>query len=310
MSHLRIHLFGKFSAQCDDAALGGLDACKVQELFSYLLIHRDRPHSREALAALLWGDTFTAKSKKYLRQALWQLQGVLGAVGAPEAGVLAVEHDWVQLNSGAGVWLDVAVLERASAAAQAGAAGEPGEAAVELLRSAAEVYRGDLLEGWYQDWCLYERERLQNIYLSVLDKLVSYCEAHRLFELGLVYGSQILRYDRARERTHRQLMSLQYQSGDRTAALRQYERCAAALDEELGVRPDRRTVALYQQIRGGQNETPAPAEHAGRGGEKPGASPLSDMLGQLRQIQTILADVQQRVNKEIKAVELALDKTS
>jgi DNA-binding SARP family transcriptional activator len=196
------------------------------------------------------------------------------------------------------VWLDVAAFEQAFAAVE-GSGGAFSDRTTELIQEAVRLYRGDLLEGWYQDWCLYERERLQNIYLLMLDKLMNHCEALSKFELGLLYGSLILRHDRARERTHRQMMSLQYHSGDRTAALRQYERCAAALEEELGVKPDGRTAALYERIRDGKIEDPR-AEGA--------PASLSELLGQLRQIQTLLADVQQRVHKDIKEVQFAIDK--
>ena len=308
MPQLSVHLFGRFHAHFGEQPLGGLDACKVQELLGYLLIYRDRPHSREALAAMLWGDNSTVKSKKYLRQALWQLQTALDVQEQTDAGgMLTVEHDWVRLNSKTGVWLDVAVFEHAFALAHGSAGREMDDARAHVLREAVEVYQGDLLEGCYQDWCLYERERLQNMYLAMLDKLIGYCEAHRQLDLGLFYGAQILRYDRARERTHRQLMNLQYLSGDRTAALRQYERCVAALDEELGVRPDKRTAALYQQIRADSAAT-TPEQAPGKEGDAESAS-LADVLGRLRQIQNILMDTQQRVNKEIKAVELALDET-
>ena len=109
---------------------------------------------------------------------------------------------------------------------------------VQILQNAVELYRGDLLEGWYQDWCLFERERLQNMYLTMLDKLIDYSEANELYEAGLAYGAHILRHDRARERTHRRLMRLHYLARDRTEALRQYERCVSSLDKELGVEPD------------------------------------------------------------------------
>jgi DNA-binding SARP family transcriptional activator len=306
MSALKVHLFGKFCVSHDEQPAQGFEVFKEQELLSYLLINSRRPHSREALAGLLWGDAPTEKAKKYLRHALWHLQNALGALSTAAGGALMVEHDWVQLDPRAELWLDVGVFERAFMLVQdsAGAGLEPRH--VEALQEAVRLYRGDLLEGCYSDWCFYERERLQNMYLTMLDKLTAHCEAMRQFELGLFYGSQILRYDRARERTHRQMMSLQYLSGDRTAALRQYERCAAALREELDVSPDKRTNALHQHIRSGGESDPAQS-----GGEADDAAPasLADVLGRLTQIQTILADVQRRVNKEIKAVRLALDDT-
>src|SRR5438876_1093845 len=96
---------------------------------------------------------------------------------------------------------------------------------------------GYLLQGCYQDWCLCERERLQQLYLGALDRLMEYSEIHGEYAAGLTYGGRILRLDCARERTHRGMMRLYHLNGDRTAALRQYERCAATLKKELGVLP-------------------------------------------------------------------------
>src|SRR5207245_6082482 len=109
----------------------------------------------------------------------------------------------------------------------------------QLLHKTVQLYQGPLLEGWYQDWCLLERERLQSMYLAMLDKLMSYYEAHSDYETGLLYGMRIMCYDRARERTHRRIMRRYYLIGDRAEALRQYERCAVALEEELGVSPSK-----------------------------------------------------------------------
>lgn len=322
MSALNIHLFGKFSVYAKEQPLEGLDACKVQELFGYLLVHRERPHTRESLASLLWGDTSTDKSKKYLRQTLWHLQSALdgqadsdggesACATAEDGGLLSAAHDWVRLNQNSAVWLDVEVFERAFALVQGRAGQDLDAESKRIVQEGAELYKGDLLEGWYQDWCLYERERLQNMYLVMLDKLICYSEAHRDYESGLLYGSLILRYDRARERTHRQLMHLHYMSGDRTAALRQYERCVAALKDELDVAPDRRTVTLYQQIRLDQlDEQLAPAHthtpDANHANAEPHPVSLPEVLGRLQQLQRVMSDVQQRIQQDIKAVQQAL----
>ena len=53
MSGMKIHLFGKFCVSRDEQPVQGFDALKEQELLSYLLINRNRPHSREILAGLL-----------------------------------------------------------------------------------------------------------------------------------------------------------------------------------------------------------------------------------------------------------------
>jgi DNA-binding SARP family transcriptional activator len=293
MTELSIQLFGKFTIQADGKRLGGIESSKVQELLAYLLVYRDRPHPRESLADLLWEASSTAQSKKYLRQALWQMQQLLPKAEADP--LIRIEPDWIRISPKASYWLDVAEFESAFAQAQGIPGQELGEDVAAELDRAAALYRGDLLEGWYSDWCLYERERLQNIWLAMLDKLMSYCEARKLFEAGLSYGTRILRDDHARERTHRRLMRMAYLAGDRTGALRQYERCSQALEEELSVRPSRRTEELYQQI---LDDTMDP----GRIVETTQAT----VSGRLDQLRAILTQLREHVSEDLDALDHAL----
>lgn len=306
MSELRIFLFGRFHVCCGEKVLQGLAARKVQELFCYLLLYRHRPHPRETLADLLWGDCPPAHSKKYLRQALWQLQSALGSqTGSANGRVLVVEPEWVCLNPEADLWLDVAIFEETCGSVQ-GMSGRGMDAQqAKAVQRGVQLYQGDLLEGWYQDWCLNERERLQNMYLAMLDKLITYCEAQGDYEAGMAYGADILRYDRAREYAHRRLMRLQYLAGDRTAALRQYDRCVAILEEELGVKPAKRTVALYQQILADQLDDHSPATADTHPAIEALTAPLQHALGRLTALQGHLAEVQDEMQREIKAIQLA-----
>lgn len=310
MSTLSIHLFGKFCVRRDQQVLDGFDARKVQELFCYLLLHRDHSLPRETLAGLLWPDTTTAQSKKSLRQVLWQLQSALGSQHeSARDRVLLVEPDWVQLNSEANLWLDVAIFEQAFTLVQKMSGHELDASKAQVLQNAVQLYQGPLLEGWYNDWCLYERERLQSMYLAMLDKLMGYCEAYQDYETGLLYGMRIMCYDRARERTHRRLMRLHYLNGDRSAALRQYEQCAAALAEELGVGPSKHTIALYEQIQADRlDELEHPTTSTAASTALEVAAPvLSEVLDHLTQLQGALTDLQNQVQQSIQTVEQALN---
>ena len=174
---------------------------------------------------------------------------------------------------------------------------------------AADIYQGDLLEGWYQDWCLFERERLQNMHLTMLEKLLNSCEARGEYELGLNYGVRVLRYDHARERTHRRMMRLYYLAGERTAALRQYERCVEALRKDLGVEPTSNTKALYRQIREDRLQpvqgVPCvilkAASNDADGDDV--AAMLADTLKRLKSYQLVLSALQQRIQQDIHTIE-------
>lgn len=96
MLTLNIYLFGKFCVRRNERILEGLEARKVQELFCYLLLHRDHSLPRETLASILWSDTTTALSKKSLRQTLWQLQSALAPHDeTSNERILLVEPDWI-----------------------------------------------------------------------------------------------------------------------------------------------------------------------------------------------------------------------
>lgn len=307
MLTLNIYLFGKFSVQRDGRELDGLDARKVQELFCYLLLHRDHALSRETLASLLWPETTTTLSKKNLRQALWQLQSGLGSQNELVSDrTLIVESEWIRLNPEAELWLDVAVLENAFQLVQKIPGHDLDNQKAQILHDAVQLYQGPLLEGWYQDWCIYERERLQSMYLAMLDKLMGYCEVRRDYETGLLYGMRIMCYDRARERTHRRLMRLHYLNGDRASALRQFEQCASALDEELNANPSKGTVELYERILADQLDELKSVCSSTEISSEISEYILPGILSRLIQLQASLSDLQTQVGQSIKVVEEAL----
>jgi len=311
VNQLNIKLFGKFSIEFEKQVLRGFDSRKVQELFFYLLMYRDRPHSRETLASLLWKENSTSQSKKYLRQALWQLQNALQKQAqSNEQSLLLIEAEWIQINPQAHISLDVESFEKAYEAARGLRGRELNAPQLHALERAARLYEADLLSGWYQDWCLYERERLENMCLAILDKLMAYCEAHGNYEAGLIYGTRILNFDCARERTHRRIMRLYYLSGDRTAALRQYTRCAEALDEELSVKPAKLTEELYAIVSEDLPISSYREKSIFVAGKRETRVHLPKVMVHLKQLQGILDDVQKHVKKDIETIENTLKSQS
>ncbi len=295
MSGLTFRLFGKLRILDDDGQTVVIEARRAQELLCYLLLYRNNLYEREKLATLLWGDKCTAQAKRYLRQTLWQVQSPLHHQRASGAPLLRTDYERIGINQQATYWLDIAIFEQTFAEVESKPSKELTAHQVEMLRNTVQLYQGDLLEGWYADWCIYERERYQNMYLAMLDKLLGYSEAQHLFAEGLAYGTQILRYDRAREQTHRQLMRLHYQAGDRTAAIYQYKACIKALEEELGVGPARSTLALYQQICNEQVRVSTSGTIIDQTNVTVTDRVEVDPLQQLEQIQTVLTQLQTQV---------------
>jgi len=106
-----VRLLGRFEAEVGSRRLEAFRGRKTTELLSFLLLFRDRPHHREALAGTLWPESDTEQSKKYLRQSLWQLRVASGCANEL-APLLRAGPEWVQVNVDQ-LWLDIAQLEDA-----------------------------------------------------------------------------------------------------------------------------------------------------------------------------------------------------
>ncbi|MCF7829387.1 MAG: hypothetical protein K9N46_09055 [Candidatus Marinimicrobia bacterium] len=305
MSQLQICLFSRFEITCGQDRLHPELSTKAQELCSYLVLNRNRSHSREKLATLLWPENYPASNTKaYLRKALWQLQQGLDMKEDVEPeSFLHVTPEWIQFSGGDNFLIDIEVFESAYECTRGcqGRSLSPQQA--DCIKNAVDLYQGDLLENWYLEWCEFERDRLQNVYLIMLDKLLAHCITMKDVEAGLEYGTRSLKIDRARESTYRQLMELYYLAGNRTRGLRMYEQCEGVLRDELDIEPSPETRELYNQIRMGKMIRPVQSVSSVTSGED---LSLRERLERIRRLQEIHADIQSQIKQNITAVEKAL----
>jgi DNA-binding SARP family transcriptional activator/pimeloyl-ACP methyl ester carboxylesterase len=246
MTHLSIRLFGGFHAELDSGPPLGIRRKKAQALLAYLALRPGLARSRDSLAALLWSGTTDQHARHNLRQTLFALRQVV----APDPFIVEGELIGLQANT---VEVDVAAFER-------GVAQETRDA----LREATSLYRGELLDGFrvdeapFDDWLAAERQRLRELGLNALEKLLAMDLAASSPERAVETGLRLLALDPLRESAHRALMELYARQGRRTAALRQYQRCAESLRRELGVEPEAATTRRFREI---QSEAPRVDAH-------------------------------------------------
>jgi DNA-binding SARP family transcriptional activator len=239
MTRLTLTLLGGFRACRDPGVPLALPTRKTQALLAYLAMPPGRPHSRNKLAGLLWGSTVETTARTSLRHALYALRKCLrGAAGQP----LRVDGEMVACDPAA-VAVDVSDFERLAS-----------EATPAALAEAAALYQGDLLQGLavqeppFEDWLMAQRERLHQMALVALNRLLAHLDAAGSTEDAVQVALRLLALDPLQEPVHRALMRLYVQAGRRGAALRQYQQWVATLQRELRTEPDAETKALYQEI--------------------------------------------------------------
>ena len=253
---LGFRLLGTFQVLQDGRAVTAFRTDKIRALLAYLALEADRPQRRETLAALFWPEMADGNALYNLRLSLHRLRQTIG----DGARALQVDRQAVSLGLD-GVWVDVLTFEQAlaEAAQHNHPQGEACPACIALLDTAVTLYRGDLLPGFFprnvdaafDDWITIRRERLHIQALQALGALADWHEQGGRLAQAIPYVRRELELEPWREEAHRQLMRLMAATGQRHAALSQFERCRRVLHDELDLAPDAETEALYWEIKGG-----------------------------------------------------------
>ena len=247
-----------------------VDRRKAIALLAYLAVTGER-HRRDSLVNLLWPEYDFTRGRAALRRTLYALNKALSGAW------LAVDREEIGLNLDAGLWVDVAQFQRhlAECETHGHPASQVCPACVAPLTEAVALVRGEFLSGFglkdsfnFDDWQLMQTEVLRRELAGALERLVRWHSAQREFEAAVGYARRRLALDPLDEGAHRQLMRLYAWSGRRSAALRQYDECAAVLEDQLGVPPQEATTGLYQAIQAGR-APPPPEERAEQEGLLP-----------------------------------------
>jgi hypothetical protein len=136
-----------------------------------------------------------------------------------------------------------------------------------MLRTATEVYRGELLPGYYEEWIFAERQRLFEAYLDTLQRLLRHYEQSRDYTRALDVARRAVAADPTRESSHRDLMRLLSAAGEPSAVLHQYQELERLLWEQAGVKPsgETRALALRLAVAPAGRAQPARLEDPARG---------------------------------------------
>jgi DNA-binding SARP family transcriptional activator len=216
VSSYEIGLLGRFVVHVDGQPVpaNAWRHKRAAELVKILALADPHRLHCEQVMDQLWPDLTLDAATGNLRKAVHFARTSLGAASA-----ISRTGTMLELCPHGEVLVDAMAFEAAVRAGQA---------------DALDAYHGELLpEDRYAPWAEEPRERLRALYLQLL-------KTAGLWE-------RVLEADPADEEAHRALMQRAIDAGDRRAAVRQFERLREHLRADLGVGPDRKSVALYER---------------------------------------------------------------
>jgi ATP/maltotriose-dependent transcriptional regulator MalT/DNA-binding SARP family transcriptional activator len=251
---LRVRTLGTFGVWRGESEVRDRDwrSVKARHLLQLLLIERGRLIPRERVLDALWPELESEAAANNLRVTLSRLYKALEPErpdGAP-SHYIQQHGETYGFNTASSFALDAADFSDAVAAGQRAERAKRQDDAVTAYRKAIALYNGTFLpDSLYEDWSVIERERL-----GLLFNLAALRLGALLLEEGLVHEAmglawRVLEYDGAQEEAYQLLMHAYGDIGERSTALRIYQRCVKTLREELGVEPLPETTALYETLR-------------------------------------------------------------
>jgi DNA-binding SARP family transcriptional activator len=190
--------------------------------------------ARTHAAATLWPDCTDAVAAARLRAVLWRLRH--RHAGVPP--LLDIGDSSLALNPE--VVVDVhGFRQSAELLIRPHIDNDEAEQAAHAVLHASE-----LLPGWYDDWVLAARERLQYQRLSALDALAARRRRQRRTHEALEAARAAIGIEPLHESAHRNIVETHLDNGDVVEAIQHYQRFQAMLDRELGLPPS----ALFREV--------------------------------------------------------------
>ncbi len=247
MSHdsptpLRIQLLGDFALSLDDSPTRSLEKPRQQSLLAYLAFHQGKPQKRTHLAFTFWPDSEEKQALTNLRNLLHGLRQSLPAVDA----FLQIDKQSITLLKSPDCSVDTIELEDSLRATDT-------DSICQNLETTEQLYRGELLPKFYDEWIEAERSALRSkLNETIAQRVKTLRESEKLDE-AIRYSKIRIQRDSLSESSHYTLIELLYLSGDKAAALLAYHSYEKRLEADLDISPGEEIRDLHQQILSSQS---------------------------------------------------------
>jgi DNA-binding SARP family transcriptional activator len=237
---VRLNLLPTFQLEIDGE--GARLQAGAQRLLAYLAL-QDGAVLRASVAGVLWLDSTEEHAHASLRSAIWRL----GRCGVP---LIVADRD--TLGLGDQLEVDFRQVVRLAKQLIAG----PGECEVATLDP--KVLSVDLLVGWYDDWVVFEQERLRQLRIHALEALARQLVAEGRFGRAIDAAFAAVQAEPLRETAHRTLIETFVAEGNPAEAIQQYRRFAALLGRSVGIAPSEPLQRLVAEMTA---DTPVSRRH-------------------------------------------------
>ena len=244
---LRVRLFGKEEITYGEIPIlhGRNTITKAMKLLLILLHSGEKGITRNKLLVNLYGREEALDAANNLRVLVHRLRKSLIEAGLPEYDYIDIEKGIYRWKSPMPVWIDALEMEKLIESANR----ESDEKnRIEMLEKACRMYAGSFLQSISGDeWVIFEALRYKNIYSEVLRNVCEWKMCHGEYE-EVIELCELARDMYPFDEWQTMIIECYIAMNRYKEALREYEKTAKMLVEELGVAPSEKMLEQFRMM--------------------------------------------------------------
>ncbi|MED4728373.1 response regulator [Aneurinibacillus migulanus] len=215
---------------------------KAQEMFAYLLHHRERMIDRSTLIELLWPDFEMDRAAKQLYTTAYHIRQTL-----KNNRMEAVSISSGDLEAGYRLTVGKVRLDTEEWEDKIQKLGPIDFHNVAEHEHASKLYKGNYLGDYEYIWAEHERQRLRLLWLQHAEKLSTFYIGQKEWQGVIEVNQRIQQLIPDREESYFTLMKLYDSLGDRDGMEHQYWLLSSRLEQEMGVTVSASITAWYEK---------------------------------------------------------------
>ncbi len=209
-----------------------------RQLFFYLLF--TGPLGRDQICSVFWPEGDSRQVRDNFHTLIYRARQVFGA----QAILHEPEGEVYLINPGTSLWCDALEFESLM---QKTHSMSPGPQMEGIRQQAINLYHGDFLPSWEDDWVLVRRQALLSKYIDSLLGVGRNARERRSYEEALSTFQQVLAVAPYNEAAHRSIMQCYAELGENKQVIAQFDALSQLL-ADWDVTPSDQTRQLYLQL--------------------------------------------------------------
>jgi DNA-binding SARP family transcriptional activator/Tfp pilus assembly protein PilF len=223
---------------------------RARDILCFIASRRHHRASKDMIIDTFWGETDSEVVEKNFHPTVSHIRKALNNNQPLKQNFLLYRDGDYQLNSEFSYRIDTEDFDRLVTEGENARRARQFDECVRAFESALALYRGEFMQGSYEQWADEQRTYYREQYLRLLEALAGVAETDADWPRVMQLAQLIIHADQFREDIHCMVMRAHAALGNRGAVKDQFEGLKRILESELGVEPSAETRKLYQHLIG------------------------------------------------------------